>query len=177
LRLNAATGAVLVFPESQAKQVKRQDYSSMPAKVQAKIVVFASPFHGEGQAGAPVSTGGAACHASSISAPASATSINGSPDHPINRPTAFNRSTPHAFRCFRPSAEAEVLLRDHLPVFVDSLEVLGPVRARAGPWRVCGEWWAEGWNYEEWDVEVSGRLYRICCELPAGKWFVTGGYD
>jgi hypothetical protein len=70
-----------------------------------------------------------------------------------------------------------VLLRGRLPIYVDSFEVRGPVRARAGPWQVCGEWWAEGWNYEEWDLEVNGRLYRVCCELPARRWYVTGAYD
>jgi hypothetical protein len=70
-----------------------------------------------------------------------------------------------------------VLLRGRLPIYVDSFEVRGPVRARAGPWQVCGEWWAEGWNYEEWDLEVNGRLYRVCCELPTRRWYVTGAYD
>jgi hypothetical protein len=95
----------------------------------------------------------------------------------MNRSAIHNRSTAHAFRCFRPSAEAEVLLRGRLPVYIDSIEVRGPVRTRAGPWQVCGEWWAEGWHYEEWDVEVNGRLYRICCEMPARRWYVTGAYD
>jgi len=138
---------------------------------------MASPFCGEGQAGAPVATEGAARRAPSASAYTLAPSSDGSTDQPINRTTEIHRSTAHAFRCFRPSAEAEVLLRGTLPVYIDSFEVRGPVRARGGPWKICGEWWAEGWNYEEWDVEVNGRLYRICCELPTRKWFVTGAYD
>ena len=188
--VKTTTSSVLVFPESEAIQIKRQDQPQDPTqsdsaagvlglagerstwqvKVPAKVVVFASPFHGEGQARAPVSTIGAA-HRAPTEQPAPDPSTNGSTDQPINR------STDHAFRCFRPSAEAEVLLRGNLPVYVDSIEVRGPVRARAGPWQVCGEWWAEGWHYEEWDVEVNGRLYRICCELPTRRWFVTGAYD
>ena len=190
-----ATGTVLVFPEIEASQVKRQNQPSqhpiqpdaggvglggiwsksskkywlgLRAKVQAKVVVFPSPFPGEGQAGAPVSTTGAASRAPSEYS-ALAPSTHRSSDQAINRSTAF--------RCLRPSAEAEVLLRGSLPVYVDSFEVRGPVRAHAGPWQVCGEWWAEGWQYEEWDVEVNGRLYRICCELPTRQWFVTGAYD
>jgi nucleotidyltransferase/DNA polymerase involved in DNA repair len=179
-RLKPSTGTVLVFPASEANQVKRQDRPALQTKMQAKVVVFASPFPDEGQARAPVGAAPAP-----FIMPTSAASNDGSTDQPINRSTTFNRSTAtelarstaHAFRCFRPAAEAEVLLRNSLPVYVDSSEVHGPVRTRAGPWRVCGEWWAEGWNYEEWDVEVNGRLYRICCELPAKRWFVTGAYD
>ena len=90
-----------------------------------------------------------------------------------------------AFRCFRPPPEAEVILNRLLPVYVtagpgygSAGEIHGPVGTRAGPWKVCGEWWTPGgWQYEEWDVEVKGRLYRICCELPSRNWYVTGIYD
>jgi nucleotidyltransferase/DNA polymerase involved in DNA repair len=183
-------GNILVFPALEKEQTRpnvaggdaraerlnqREDLPRDSSSQQTKVVVFASTFPGEGQAGAPVSIRSAARRARS-GAPA-AIATHGSIDQPINRSTDFARSTAHAFRCFRPSAPAEVLLRGNLPVFVDSFEVRGPVRTRAGPWQVCGEWWAEGWHYEEWDVEVNGRLYRICCELPARRWFVTGAYD
>ena len=90
-----------------------------------------------------------------------------------------------AFRCFRPPPEVEVILSRSLPVYVTASsghavaeEVHGPVGTRAGPWKVCGEWWTPGgWQYEEWDVEIKGRLYRICCELPSMNWYVTGVYD
>ena len=92
---------------------------------------------------------------------------------------------PPAFRCFRPPPQAEVILSRSLPVYVTASpghgaagEIHGPVGTRAGPWRVCGEWWTpDAWHYEEWDVEVKGRLYRICCELPSRNWYVTGVYD
>ncbi len=88
------------------------------------------------------------------------------------------RRRPPAFRCFRPPPEAEVILRGSRPVYVTAAGMQGPVHARAGPWRVCGEWWTEnGWDYEEWDVEVRGRLYRICCERSTQSWYVTGMYD
>ena len=83
-----------------------------------------------------------------------------------------------AFRCFRPPAEAEVILRDGLPVYVRAGDLQGPVHTRAGPWHICGEWWTpEGWSYEEWDVEMNQRLYRVCCEKPTRVWYVTGAYD
>ena len=82
------------------------------------------------------------------------------------------------FRCFRPSSPAEVTLRGDSPVRVEAREARGPVTACAGPWRVSGEWWTpDGWQYQEWDVEVGGRLYRACCERTSGEWFLAGEYD
>jgi protein ImuB len=82
------------------------------------------------------------------------------------------------FRCFRPPLPAEVLLRGARPVHINSTEVSGPVFACAGPWHVSGEWWTSGgWRYEEWDVEVRRRLYRIFCERPAQAWCIAGSYD
>ena len=53
-------------------------------------------------------------------------------------------------------------MRGSRPVYVTAAEIQGPVHARAGPWRICGEWWTENsWDYEEWDVEVRGRLLVI----------------
>lgn len=82
------------------------------------------------------------------------------------------------FRCFRPSSPAEVTLRGDHPVRVEAREARGPVTACAGPWRVSGEWWTpDGWQYQEWDVEVGGGLYRACCERTTGEWFLAGAYD
>ena len=82
------------------------------------------------------------------------------------------------FRCFRPSRPAEVALREDRPARVEAWEVRGLVTACAGPWRVSGEWWTpDGWQYQEWDVEVGGRLYRACCERTTGEWFLAGEYD
>ena len=82
------------------------------------------------------------------------------------------------FRCFRPSRPAEVAMRGDCPARVEAWEVRGPVTACAGPWRVSGEWWTpDGWQYQEWDVEVGGCLYRACCERTTGEWFLAGEYD
>ena len=88
------------------------------------------------------------------------------------------RVTSPVFRCFRPSLDAEVILDGRLPVAVHSGEIQGAVQTRAGPWKVRGEWWATGpRHYEEWDVDVRGRLYRICRETPGERWYVMGVYD
>ena len=98
-----------------------------------------------------------------------------------NPPALLAPSPPRTsltFRAFRPSRPADVLVDQDRPVRVEAGEARGPVTASAGPWRVSGEWWtADGWQYQEWDVEVGGRLFRACCERPTGEWFLAGEYD
>jgi protein ImuB len=66
----------------------------------------------------------------------------------------------------------------HEPAHLESLGFSGPVESRAGPWRVSGEWWTpEGWQYEEWDVYVQGRMYRACLDRQSAQWLITGAYD
>ena len=87
-------------------------------------------------------------------------------------------ATSPVFRCFRPSLDAEVILDGKRPVAVHAGEIQGKVRTLAGPWKVRGEWWAAGpRHYEEWDVDVRGKLYRICRETPGERWYVMGVYD
>ena len=82
------------------------------------------------------------------------------------------------FRCYRPSHPARVVLREGRPARFEAQGVRGPVTACAGPWHVSGEWWTpDGWQYQEWDVEVAGGLYRACCERTTGEWFLVGEYD
>lgn len=82
------------------------------------------------------------------------------------------------FRCFRPSRQAAVTLLANRPAHVDAPDVHGAVTACAGPWHVSGEWWTpDGWQYQEWDIEVQGRLYRAGCERATGEWFLAGEYD
>ena len=82
------------------------------------------------------------------------------------------------FRVFRPPWPAKVWTESRKPTHLESPEIAGPVESRAGPWRVSGEWWTpEGWQYEEWDVCVQGRMYRVCLDRQSGEWLVTGAYD
>ncbi len=82
------------------------------------------------------------------------------------------------FRCLRPPWSAKVDVESGAPAFVETAWFAGAVAKRGGPWRVLGEWWTDdGWQYEEWDVEIEGRLYRACCERGTKEWFVTGMYD
>ena len=98
------------------------------------------------------------------------------------QPATARPSTPPraslVFRCYRPSHPAKVVLCEDRPAQFEAQDVRGPVTACAGPWRVSGEWWTpDGWQYQEWDVEVAGGLYRACCERTTGEWFLVGEYD
>lgn len=99
-----------------------------------------------------------------------------------SKPVPARPSTPPraslVFRCYRPSHPARVILHEDRPVQFEAQGVRGPVTACAGPWHVSGEWWTpDGWQYQEWDVEVAGGLYRACCERTTGEWFLVGEYD
>lgn len=84
-----------------------------------------------------------------------------------------------ALRCLRPAPEAEVRIERAAPAHVSARGLCnGPVGRRAGPWRSGGEWWTEEeWDFEEWDVAVGARLFRIRCELPRIQWRIAGVYD
>jgi hypothetical protein len=82
-------------------------------------------------------------------------------------------------RVFRPALEARVRLVELAPKNVVATGVKGAVVRSAGPWKTCGEWWADtAWSREEWDVALDdGGLYRIYQESKTRDWFVQGIYD
>jgi protein ImuB len=82
-------------------------------------------------------------------------------------------------RIFRPALEARVRLVELTPKTVLAAGVKGAVMRSAGPWKTCGEWWADtAWSREEWDVALDdGGLYRIYRESQTQGWFVQGIYD
>jgi protein ImuB len=84
-----------------------------------------------------------------------------------------------AMRIFRPALQARVQVRQSAPKIVVAPRVQGTVVRSAGPWKTCGEWWADtAWAREEWDVALDdGGLYRIYQESSTRAWFVEGIYD
>jgi protein ImuB len=82
-------------------------------------------------------------------------------------------------RIYRPALEARVRLVELAPKDVRAPGVRGAVLRSAGPWKTCGEWWADtAWSREEWDVALDdGALYRIYQESQTRGWFVQGVYD
>jgi protein ImuB len=54
----------------------------------------------------------------------------------------------------------------------------GGVTLCAGPWRMSGEWWSQGWDRDEWDVTLSdGATYRLFRSRDTDAWFVDGLID
>lgn len=81
-----------------------------------------------------------------------------------------------AFRRFRPPRPAQVwCTQQGRPVRVFSQGNGGAVIACAGPWRGAGDWWADAWHCQEWDVEIAGLgLFRIS---QRDRWQIDGNYD
>lgn len=84
-----------------------------------------------------------------------------------------------ALRRLRPPRSVGVVTdADGRPaVVLGALSTTARVVARAGPWRVSGEWWdRRAWQRDEWDVALSdGALCRLANE--GGAWLLDGVYD
>lgn len=88
------------------------------------------------------------------------------------------RARAMALHVYRPPREVEVTLSAGAPVGVRSGEVRGRVVACSGPWRVQGEWWAEAYAHEGYDVELEdGGLYLIAYDPLAERWRLDGVYE
>jgi protein ImuB len=54
----------------------------------------------------------------------------------------------------------------------------GSVLRATGPWKTSGEWWADSWNRDEWDVALSdGASYRVFLDHSANRWFIDAILD
>jgi protein ImuB len=96
------------------------------------------------------------------------------------RPAAFSpaSATCLAFRAIRPALSAKVKTVSGRPAQVCAPNICGEVVRAAGPWRSSGEWWAEAWSRDEWDVTLDdGALYRIFFDRQKAVWCVEGSYD
>jgi protein ImuB len=52
------------------------------------------------------------------------------------------------------------------------------VRQWSGPWRSSGTWWGQGWDADEWDIELDdGSAYRASCSRQTGRWVIEGVLD
>lgn len=85
-----------------------------------------------------------------------------------------------ALRALRPPRGVRVSSQNGVPVRIElergSVHV---VVRRAGPWRLCGEWWERTrFARDYFDVELaSGGLYRLYQDLESHTWFLDGIYD
>ncbi len=71
-----------------------------------------------------------------------------------------------------------VQLRDGIPLRVESSRISGVVTACAGPWKISGDWWHHGreWERREWDVELLNQGVFRLVETGTG-WMLEGYYD
>jgi protein ImuB len=54
----------------------------------------------------------------------------------------------------------------------------GQVVRCTGPWRTSGEWWADTFDRDEWDVSLSdGAVYRLACDRQSAQWFIDAIVD
>jgi protein ImuB len=100
---------------------------------------------------------------------------SGSPEKELRPPSSV-------LRRFRRALPARVVVDgDGHPARVTANDAAinnGTVVERAGPWRTSGEWWANGWDRDEWDVALADRaIYRVHRDRATGQWFVEGVWD
>jgi len=54
----------------------------------------------------------------------------------------------------------------------------GSVLHAVGPWKTSGDWWADGWDRDEWDVALSdGGAYRVFLDRATDRWFIDAILD
>jgi protein ImuB len=88
---------------------------------------------------------------------------------------------PLALRRYREPVPIRVALEQNRParVVADRVGVAaGRVDVCAGPWRTSGEWWADGWRRDEWDVALDdGTVCRIFQDRGTQGWFIDAVID
>ena len=78
----------------------------------------------------------------------------------------------------RPPEEVEVLMERDGPAALRGAETTARVLVAAGPYRLSGEWWREGWARDYWDVHASdGAVYRLHRDGHTGRFYLDGYYD
>ena len=102
-----------------------------------------------------------------------------SPEASALRPSA--KQPVLALRRFRFPIPVRVRVNDNRPEYVaiDRRGMSGGgIESCAGPWRTAGDWWREGWDRDEWDVDVrGGTTYRLFRARDTDRWFVDGIVD
>lgn len=94
---------------------------------------------------------------------------------PERTPPAAPAPCGPCLRRLRPPRPATVGLESARPVYVVSAVAEGAVEVVRGPFWSGGDWWADAWVREEWDVRIGDGLHRLLHE--PGGWFIEGSYD
>ncbi len=81
---------------------------------------------------------------------------------------------------FRPPVRVEVLSerRGHLhhPLAILTGPCRGEVLKLRGPFPVSGNWWEEGWQEMQWDVEITRKQILRLSQISENSWVLSGRY-
>lgn len=103
------------------------------------------------------------------------------PDRTGPTPAACEALTTALVHRYRRPVPARVAVEQGRPVRVttDQRGVAGGQVVRcAGPWRASGDWWADTFDRDEWDVALSdGAVYRLACDRQSQRWFIDAIVD
>lgn len=104
-------------------------------------------------------------------------------DRPTSAPRTWG-TVVTALRRVRPPVQISVEMREGRPVWVRGVPGRSTDRCEiawcAGPWRMSGEWWKDGWSREEWDVGVEAGSNLLFCRVyrdASDAWFLEATYD
>jgi protein ImuB len=104
----------------------------------------------------------------------------GSRSRQVEPPPVSQTPSP-ALRRYRRPIPIRVTVDGYRPTRVASDRVglaSGRVEMSAGPWRTSGEWWADGWRRDEWDVALDdGTVCRIYRDHGTSAWFMDAVVD
>ncbi|MCU0794533.1 MAG: hypothetical protein MUF31_01215 [Akkermansiaceae bacterium] len=89
-------------------------------------------------------------------------------------------STALPLRRFRPPAEVVVTTdparSPALPLAILSGPHRGRITRHEGPFPSSGNWWQDGWQRLEWDIELESRHLLRLSFLPPNRWLLEGSY-
>jgi protein ImuB len=84
-------------------------------------------------------------------------------------------------RLYRPPKNARVRIAKGQPSHISFGSVSAAIKKCSGPWRLSGNWWAERWAREVWDIELQlsagVAFYRTFQDLASNRWYVAGKFD
>ncbi|WP_411827484.1 hypothetical protein [Luteolibacter sp. AS25] len=99
---------------------------------------------------------------------------------PVSSPLAVAPCGNLPMSRFRPPIRVEVLSekrgRLHHPLAILTGPYRGQVSRARGPYPLSGNWWEEGWQEMQWDVELARNQILRLSQVSRDSWVLTGMY-
>lgn len=99
---------------------------------------------------------------------------------PIKNPTFYAPTGNLPMARFRPPIRVEVLSeqRGHLhhPLAILTGPCRGEVLRLKGPFPISGNWWENGWQEMQWDVEIAKNQILRLSQVAEKSWVLSGRY-